>query len=319
MGYLDQLGVGEQSDYNTPATPSRFFEWNSDSLAPVQGNILTATRGSQFYRTGLDRIFPNGGGGDLELDFMQKGMGIWLKHIFGQISVAQVGSTAEYVQTATPAAAGTRGKALTVQKGIEDGAGVVQPFTLDGGKIMRATFGNELDQNLKLGLGMDFKGINDATALATASYPTGLVPLSFLDALIELDGDEVCARNVQIVIERALATDRRCLGNSKREPIPNGKLNVTGSMDLEFENRDQYAAWQAGTLSPLVATWAYGEIASTGNPYKLVLTLANIKRRGEMPGASGNEIARQNVTFQALWDGTNPLIEAEYHSTDTAA
>lgn len=319
MGYLDQLGIAAQSDYETEATVTRFYEWNSDSLKPTLGNILTDIRGSQFHRTTLDRVFPNGGDGDVELDFMQKSMGLWLKHIFGQDTVAQVGSTVEYTQTCIPAAAGTRGLALTVQKGLEDGAGVVQPFTLLGGKIARATFSNDLDQNLKLAMTLDFKGVNDATALAVASYPTGLIPLSFLDANINLDGDDICARNVSVVIERALATDRRCLGNTKREPIPNGKLNVTGTMDLEFENRDQYDAWQAGTLSPLIATWAYGEIGTTGNPFKLVLTLANIKRRGEMPTVSGNEVARQNVAFQALWDGTNPLIQAVYHSSDTAA
>ncbi len=109
-----------------------------------------------------------------------------------------------------------------------------------------------------------------------------------------------------------------CIGNTKKEAIPNGKVNVTGTMDLEFEDRLQYDAWQSGALSPLIVTYAYGEIGSTGNPYKLLLTLANIKRRGEMPTVSGNAIARQPVAFQALWDGTNPLIQADYHSSDVA-
>lgn len=318
MGYKDQLGIAQQSDYDSQATVTRFYEWESDSLAPVQGNILTDIRGSQFHRTDLDRIFENGGGGDIQMDFMQKSMGLWLKNIFGAVTVAQVGSTAEYKQTHTPATNGTRGLALTVQKGVEDAAGVVQPFTFVGTKILRATFSNDLDQNLKLAMGTDFKLTNDATALAVAAYPSNLVPLSFLDANINLDGDDICARNVSVVIERPLNTDRRCLGNTKREALQNGKLNVTGTMDLEFENRDQYDAWRAGTLSPLIATWAYGEVEEDGNPFKLVLTLANIKRRGEMPTANGNEIARQNVAFQALWDGTLPLIKAEYHSTDTA-
>lgn len=319
MGYLDQLGIASQADYDTEAVVSRFYEWNSDSLAPVEGNILTEVRGSQFDRTTHDRVYPNGGGGDIELDFYNKSMGLWLLHIFGQNTVAQVGATAEYTHTAIPASAGTRGKALTVQKGLEASDGTVHPFTLHGGKILTATFANDLEQNLKLSLGMHFKGANDATALAVASYPTDMVPLSFLDASIDLDGSEVCARNVSITIERALATDRRCLGNSRKEPIGNGKLRVNGALDLEFENLDQYEAWRAGTLSPLVATWAYGEIGATGNPFKLVLTLANIKRRGEMPTVSGNEIARQPVSFQALWDGTNPLIQAVYHTSDTAA
>ena len=56
MGYLDQLGIAAQSDYDTEATVTRFYEWNSDSLAPTQGNILTDIRGSQFHRTTLERL-----------------------------------------------------------------------------------------------------------------------------------------------------------------------------------------------------------------------------------------------------------------------
>lgn len=319
MGYLNQLGIAEQTDYDTQATVTRFYEWDDDSLKVNEGSIPDETLGSQFYKVDLDRIFEDGGEGDINMSFYNTGMGLWLKHIFGQLTVAQVGSTAEYTQTATPATAGTRGKALTVQKGIEDTGGTIRPFTFHGGKILRATFANTIKQNLKLGMGLHFKGANDATAIATASYPTGRFPLSFLDATIELDGDEVCANDITIVIERPLNTDRVCLGNSRREPLPNGKLNVTGTLNLEFESRAQYEAWRAGTISRLVATWASGEIGATGNPFKLVLTLENIKRRGEMPTFSGNDIPRQPVAFQALWDGTNPLIEAVFHTSDTTA
>lgn len=316
MGYLDQVGIAQESGYGNLAVPTRFFEFNEDSLAPDKQQLITDVRGDQFDTVARVRDYVRGGGGGLGMDFMQKGMGIWLLNTFGQVSSAQVGSTPEYVHTFTPATAGVRGKSLTIQKGVEAADGTVYPFTFLGGKIVQATLGNELDQNLKFGVTTDFKDVNVAQALATASYPAGLTPLSFLDADVTLAGESVCARSVSFQQDRALNTDRRCLGNSKREPLGNGKVRLTGGLDLEFEDRDQYDKWIAGTIGTLVATWSWGEIASTGNPYKLVITVQNIKYTGQMPNASGNEIARQQMAFMGLWDRNNPLWKAEYHTTD---
>jgi hypothetical protein len=111
--------------------------------------------------------------------------------------------------------------------------------------------------------------------------------------------------------------ERICLGNTKREPVANGEEAITGAILREFEGTAQYDAWIAGTPAELVATWAYDEIGATGEPFQLIVTIPVIEYDGEMPQANGSEMVMQNLPFKALSNGTDPIIELVYATSDT--
>ena len=318
-GLSNQLGIAEEASYGTYQAPTRFFEFLSEGLQPDKRMLASRSAGDQFLRSGQHRHYIAGGGGPIELPFMNQGMGIWLKHMLGSIATAQVGATAEYTHTATPASDGGFGDYLTVQKGLAQTGGTVTPFNFLGSKITEWEFRQPLDDNLVLALTLDAKTVERTSALAAASYPASLVPLSFIDATLTIDGTETCVRELRVRGARAMNINRRCLGNSKREPIANGEFVIGGTLTREFEGTDQYDDWIAGTEAALVATWAYGEVESGGNPFKLVITLPAVVYTGEAPAANGSETVMQNLPSQAVYNGTDPIITIAYHTTDTTA
>lgn len=314
-GLSNQLGYAQESTYGTVVTVTRFLEFLSESLAVDKQVLRSRSIGDQFQRSGRTRHYIRGAGGQIEIPFMNQGMGLLLKHALGAVATAQVGATDEYEHTFTPAADGGAGDFLTVQKGLADNTGTVRPFNFLGGKILTWELVQELDANLLFRLGFDFKTAQTSTGLASASYPADLVPLSFIDASLTVDGVAVCVRSLSVGGNRALDVDRRCLGNTKREPVANGENEITGSILREFEGTAQYDAWIAGTPAKLVGLWEYGDTGD-GEPFALEITLEEVEYTGEMPQANGSEIVMQNLPFKALYNGTDPIIEIIYSTTD---
>lgn len=321
-GLSAQLGLGMESTYGTYVAPTRFYEFNSESLTPDVRKLYSFARGSgRFQRASRVRTFVVGGNGDVELDVVTKGFGKIFEHMLGAMASSQVASTAEYKHTATPATNGLAGKSLTVQVGRPSTDGVVRPFNHLGGKIGGWTLSAAMDEILKLALTFDFKSVETSSALATASYPSGAAPLTFLDGTLTINGSSAATlKSVSLSGANAMDVERRSFGNVKREPIENGEFAITGEFASEFESLDAYNAWIAGTQQAnLVVTFTGGTIPTTSNPYKLVLTLPVIEYTGSAPQVQGPEVLQQNLPFKALAPSSGNIITIDYHSDDTAA
>ena len=316
-GLSSQLGVAQQSDYQTYVAPTRFLEFLSESLTVDKRVLESRSIGSMFLKAGRVRHYIRGGGGQIELPFMNQGMGLLLKHALGGAAIAQVGSTDEWEQTFTPAADGGAGDFLTIQKGLADTSGTVRPFNYVGAKVTTWELSQAIDANLIFRLTFDAKTVQTSSGLAAASYPADLVPLSFIDAVLTIDGVEVCVREFTITGNRAMDVERICLGNTKREPVANGEFTITGQLTREFEGTAQYDAWIAGTPAALTATWEYGDTGD-GEPFGLAITIPAVYYTGETPTANGSDITMQNLPWKAMDNGTDPVITMVYSSTDTA-
>jgi hypothetical protein len=316
-GLSSQIGIVPEVTYGTYVIPTRFLEFTSESLTVDKRVLESRSIGSMFLKSGRVRHYIRGGGGQIEVPFMNQGMGLLLKHALGGAAIAQVAATPEYEQTFTPAADGGQGDYLTVQKGLADTGGTVRPFNYLGMKVTEWELAQAIDANLLFRLTMDAKTVEVASALATASYPADLVPLSFIDAVLTIDAVEVCVREFTITGTRAMDLERICLGNTKREPVANGEFVIGGTIVREFEGMDQYNDWIAGTPAALTATWEYGDTGD-GQPFALEITIPHVIYTGETPQANGSEITLQNLPFKALDNGTDPVITIVYSSTDTA-
>lgn len=117
----------------------------------------------------------------------------------------------------------------------------------------------------------------------------------------------------------SLATERRGLGNTKKEPLAAGEATIEGDLECEFEDLSAYADWVAGTQAQLVLTFTSPTVIVGGGPFKLTVTIPKVAYRGSTPKVGGPDVVMQPRPFKALADGVNPVITIEQRTTDTAA
>lgn len=320
-GLSGQFGMIAEVTYGTFVAPTRFLEFVSEEIKNNPGFIYTRSVGDQFQRSTRARTFSKGAAGKIDFEVQNKGFGLLLQHALGSGSAAQVGGTTEYKHTLTPdATTGGTGLMATVQIGRPDVGATVRSFSYVGGKIVEWTLKSELDKALMLSTTWDFQAEDVGQTLATQSLPSGCTPLIFIDASMTIDAGAVSVKALEITGKKALEIDRRFHGaiTTKAQPIANGEYEVTGILTLEFSSLTEYNKFIAGTLSKLVATWSYGTITGAANPYKLVLTIETLQYTGETPTVTDSGVILQSLPFKAVYDGTNALIKAEYHTSDAA-
>lgn len=317
-GLSAQYGMKRETTYGTAVVVDRFLDIISSDIATTIGEIETELLGQQYLTTGGARSYAKGAEGNVELPVMTKGMGVLFEQVFGNGTSAQVGSTTEYKQTYTPAS--TNGPSATVQLGKPAVSGTVHPFTYAGGKVTGWEFAMEIDGALTLTVDWVFASVTTGTALASPSYSAGRTQFTWDKATLTWGGTAVCVRQFSIKGERALDTERYCLGSTARkEPILNGISSVTIDAEGEFAGLDLYNDFVAGTQKALVITALGDTIPAESNPYKVVFTIAAAKLTDAAePTIDGPEILTQPATFKALSNGTDPVITLEYHTTDTA-
>lgn len=321
-GLDGQFGIAAESTYGAFVAPTKFLEVESESIAlqvtSLESRPLTA---GLFDRTGRHKEKITGAGGDVIVTFINKNMGLLMEAALGKVVSAQVASTTEYTQTATPdTVTGKRGKSYTVQVGRPQTDGTVIPFNFLGGKVVGWEFATALNDLLKMTTTWDFKTVENSSALATPSYPASAEPFSFLDGTLSIDGSSAATlSSVSVKGATPLKTDRISFGSVKREPLANDFWEVTGEFSGEFEDMDAYDAWVAGTeVANLVLTYTGSQIPSESTNFQLVITIPALKYTGSDPQLSGPDVLTQTKPFKALYNGTDPIISAVLHTTDTA-
>lgn len=320
-GLSSQFGFVAETTYGTAVTVTRFLEIQKESIKNDVGKWFSRGTKDVVNRSSRSRTYSKGAGGDIEFEVMNKGFGLLFKQMLGTGSTAVVGATTEYKATFTPdITTGKTGIMATMQVGRPSVDGTIQPFTYKGCKITEFEFTSELDGPLMLKITIDAQSETTGTAIATASYPTDPQSFIFIDGALTIGGVTSYVKSIKLNGKWSLDTDRRFLGaiTTKKEPIANGELEITGELGMEFEALTEYAKFVAGTQSALVLTWSFGTITGASNPYKLVITIPVVEYTGETPTVESSEVIMQALPFKALYDGTLPIISIDYHTADTA-
>lgn len=271
MSALDaQLGFAEETTHGAAVTPSRFSEFNSESVTATYARVESnGLRPGRLYRSDTRfTTYVEGAEGDLEMEVGSKGFGLWLKHMLGSISTVAGAVGEVYTHTATPA--NLTGKSLTVQIGrpVYDGSSV-QPFTYAGGKVTSWELANSNDGNLMATLSMDFVSEDTATALAAASYPTNLETFSWVGGTVRIAGTQFDVSEVSVSGENSLKTDRRYLRNNpaKKEQIGEdyrgGEFSLTADFDSLTQRNRVASATAAGAMAEVRAMWVGKSLAGT--------------------------------------------------------
>lgn len=321
-GLAGQFGMAVESTYGTAVSPTRFLEFNTESLKPDIARLESKGIGTgRYLRSGRHKEYVRGAGGSVEFDVMTKGFGLPLKMALGSNTVTQVASGAEYKHLIVPDSAALTGLFFTSQVGRPDVGGTVRPYTYEGCKVVSWELKFDVDNWVKLTLELDAETEQNSTSLASASYATGAEPFSFNEGGITIGGATVYAKRGSIKGSNGLRTDRRFVGNVKKEPIANAEWVVSGELEFEFEGLTRHAAQIAGTeFDDLVVTFTSPTLTGEGEgAFKLVTSVAAAFWQGGDANVTGPDVLPETLQFKAVNNGSDPVVQLEYHTTDTAA
>lgn len=320
-GLAAQIGYGAESTYGTGVTPSRFLDFNSESIKresePIESSGLRASK--RVLRTNRWALNHKGVAGEVEHEVASNGFGLLFKHALGANTVATPGG-ATLARTHTCVLADPYGLSLTVQVGRPDVSGTVQPFTYLGCKVAEWELSCEVDGIVTWKHTLDGRDETTGTALATASYPTADELLVWTGCTVTVGGASFDAMSFNVKGSNGLKTDRHYLNGSglKKEPVIAEMTELSGELSGDFEGLTAYNRFVDGDTAEIVFT-AEGSIIEGSTRYSVEVTLPACRFDGETPSVDGPDTLGQTLPFKVLDNGTDQPITLVYTTTDTTA
>jgi hypothetical protein len=334
-----QLGVAPEVTWGAAATPTRFPEFVSESMAMSPSWLEPSSiRAGQKYKRGRRvRQSRRTVGGDIVLEHATLGMGLFWKHALASslASPTQLEATTAYQQIHTPG--DHRGLGLTVQIGRpEPGSGLVKPFTYSGCKVLSWEFQLRDQETPQFSLTLDGKDEIVTTPLVVPSFLAGASVFDFSQATLRLGGSTATnsglatvtggaavatiINEITIAGEAPMASERFGLGNAglKAEQIENDIPTVTGSLGAEFNQAELYDAFAGNYTQAIELEMVGAPIGDSGYNEKLVITMPACKIKSAAPQVGGPDIVTMSSDFEAYDDESNAPIQVVLVSGDTA-
>jgi hypothetical protein len=147
-------------------------------------------------------------------------------------------------------------------------------------------------------------------ALAAASYLSGLKPFAYHQGSVSIGGSAVSVKKLSVKGKNGLDSNRRFIGTRyRKQPLEAGIHTITGTLDLEFENRGQYDRFIAEGTYACVISFVH-QLGET-----LTLTM-NIRHDGDTPVVKGRGIVPYTLPFKC--NGTTDALafNLAYITTD---
>ena len=307
-GLAAQIGIGVETTVGTAATPTRFYEFNDESIAMTierieSEGLRTGNRvlRSDRYASGQKAIE-----GSFSMDMTADNTAILFKHALGAVATAGT-----YTHTCTMA--DPFGLGLTIEVGRPGNDGTVRAFTYAGCKI------NSLDLSVSVGelLSAEF-GVIGTTAetigtVTAASYGSSLELLHFAGAAITVAGVAYPCKDFSLSVNNGLTGDRFVLGSQvAQQPIASSLAEVTGSLTSEFLDATAYNRVINATHAAVVATFT----DSTADTITVTVPVARFD--GDTPSVGGPDILDQTLNFKGLFNGTDSPVTIAVKNGDSA-
>lgn len=299
-----QLGFAEEVTHGSAVVVDRFYEFLSEGITNSIARIDSQAIGSG--RTGMRRWAPGAKtiGGEVQLEMVDKGLGLLLKHAVGG-TPATSGVSAPYTHVFTP---GAFPAGLTAQVGRPATDGTVHPFTYPGCIVTDWNVSMQVGEVSSIGFTLNGKDETTGTALATRTLPADLSLMTFVGGTLTVGGTEIPVTRSQFSVSNGLQTDRWKLGSDvRRNPKQNSLRDASGSFSAEFEDLTLYNAYVSGADAQL-------ELVNSSGPSELRIK-ANVRYNGSTPTVSGPDELPQEVDFQAVDNGTL-FYEVTYKTPD---
>lgn len=330
-GMGGQVAYAAETTYATTVAPTNAievtkFDVKEDDKWTDTGGIAGGRVFGLASRRTKQTVAAAGG---MDVECPVTGLKTLLTAFAGGCSSVNTGTGGNGYRTDTYTMAGdTLGKSLTFQAGIPQTDGTIKPLTYNGCKITGLELNIGKAEPVKLSLDIDSAGLDLTTpALATATFAAPPV-FTWADAKIELGATVGALAQIDgiseatIKLERKMATDRFYVGNSgrKREPVSNNLVELSGSLNADYVGHDLLAArvLSGASFALRITLTSPAMIASSGQPYSLVLLLTAVKVTGDLPTLSGLDIVNGSFALSGLSDGSAQPITIT-HVTDQAS
>lgn len=333
-----QIGVGQEGPWGIAVTPTRFPEFNNETLNfnPTWLEPTGLRVGTVYKRGARARVSRSDVTGDFEVEHSTKGMGpLWKNALASTLTVpTQIGTTTAYKQIHTPG--GHRGMGMTVQVGRpEPSTGTVRPFTYAGCKVTQWDFDLKDNAIPTLKLTVDGKTEDTTTALTTASFLAGATVFDFSQAQLLLGGTANTASGETTITSGVLAatiikefsitgkapmdTGRFGLGNAglKAEQLENATPDITGKLTAEFGKVEFYDLFKTFGSLCLQFVLTGGAIGASGSNFLLSFVMPAVKLKDANPQVSGPAVVSMATTFEVYSDEVNPVFQTKIVSDES--
>ncbi|WP_160665336.1 phage tail tube protein [Pseudarthrobacter sp. ATCC 49987] len=333
------IGLKKETTYGTAVTVDRFPEFVDESLAwnPtfVQGAGMRV--GSRLARSRRRVLAKQSAGGDINVELVSKGLGVFLEALFGSaVSTAVPAQAGVFQQLYTPTTTDPL-NSYTIQKGIPTlGGGAVTPMTFLGAVCTSGEFSASNADIVKLKTSWEAKEVKTDTPYAAPSYVIGEELFHFAQGAITIGGSQTpptasalaTGGTVAATIEDfTVSFDNKiddggfnlgAGGKRGRRPVV-GMADAKGKVTAEYSDtvlRDAYL-----NQTPLALTLTFTAATTIGTSAKPVLQihLPDIRLEGELPKSGGGSVIKQSIDFTVL-DGlvAGAPICVALVTTDTA-
>jgi hypothetical protein len=276
-GLLAQAGFAVETTVGTRVAPTRFVEFNSESMRlnieRIEREGLRAGRRLTYGWSPGTRMVE----GQLNLDLSANTVGLLFRAAIGSVSTT---GASPYVHTFTPGAL----PSLSVQVGRPSVDGVVRPFDYLGCFVRSWELSASANEFAKMQL--DFMGRDEVTSntTATASYSQSNF-FTYVHGKLEIAGSEVCVDSVAVTGDNGLEGYHQiCSTDAGKPKIKEvARRNYGGTLQADFESLTAYNRYVNGTEAALTLTF---EVSTSA---KLVVT-GTVRFDGETPAVGGAEM-----------------------------
>lgn len=317
-----QLGAVAEVTYGTPLTVTRFYEPTDEDLdyekIPVQGQGLRA--GSYLARGARRVVVAKQVKGGLTVELLSKSMGLLLQAAFGT-GVSTLVSGTMYQQLFTTLQAGTVPPSLTIQKGVPDFGGTVNPYTFTGMVVDSWELTCPMNGIASLKLNFDGRDMATATALATKSYvttPTLFHSAQMLASSIKIGTNAnltapaatvlgthagtsyTNVRELSLKCNNNLTRDRFNQGQAglKSQPVY-GIREITGKLTFEYTQNTERDIFIADTQQSLLWTYDTGVTLGASNE-QMQIAIPALYYDDVTPNPDGTDGVMLEVPFTVL-------------------
>lgn len=329
MPLTTQLGVKAETTWGTAVTVDRFFEFESETIKPDAKRVESAVLRSGTKGMREDRFVPyvSSYAGSVTMPVLTKGFGFFLQHMIGGSVTTGSLTDSTYTHTATLNSSATLcGKGFTAQfnRPLGDCQQTDQAFTYEGGKVSSWKVSCDQGGAVMAELSLVFEAGTTATALATASYPTGMELFPFGASSLTIAGSAVDVKSWSVECDNGLKVDREMIRSSYsiKEPVESSMREVTFSATLDYDalatvyNR-VISSTSSGAMAAVVITSLGPTLAGTTTYPGLVITMDKVRFDDGVPNVSGPDMAEIQLTGKALIPASGTWLSVAYRSTET--
>ncbi len=310
-GLGGSIGFASETIYGTYVAPSRYLEFESETLAwkpkRVVGKGLASGRTMQrnTQRSQLNSTVD----GDIKTGVYYNYMGLLFGSLMGSMTTTPVqqGSTAAYLQT--HALASQLNQSLTIQVGKPDiSTATVHPYNYRGLKVSKGVIECGLDEYLTQTLTFDGQQYDTTNSFSAPSYLATNTLFSFAQGVFRIGtyGSEVLTEGIRkftLNLDRPMRADMFFLDGTglKQQPVQNNFTMLT--VDLEYDywvDSGMIADFFADTARSLIIDFIGPQIAVGAGGAKTITAVSAAAGGGVVTAASHGYSNGQTVIIAGV-------------------